>query len=269
MVFYTAVRITEHDTGVFVEALVEKFRAYAASFKGAGAFCDENIDLKVEHTLRVASEMARLCAAEKIARRLVEPAYYTAILHDLSRFSQFRQSGSFNDAESFDHGDRSAEIAAAEGWVAGLDHHLAEVVLTAVCWHNKAALPDGLSPDALTLARLIRDADKLDIFKVVLRHLEHPGNGAVTFSLDPDAGVSPEIAESIAAGRQVAHRDMRSAADFVAAKLLWVYDLNFAWSHAEFLRRNYIAQLMEHLPDDELLRTAARRAGEHCRAHSV
>ena len=247
------------------EELIRRFEEYAASFKGADAFHDENIALKVDHTLRVASEMERLCAAEMIEKRLVEPAMYTAMLHDLSRFSQFKQSGSFNDAASFDHGDRSAEIAAAEGWVAELEHKTAEAVLTAVCWHNKAKIPEGLSPDPLTLTRLIRDADKLDIFNVVLTHLAHPeDNPAVTFSLDPTAGVTPAIAAAIAEGRQIMHRDMRSAADFVAAKLLWPFDLNFAWSKREFLRRDYIGRLMKHLPDDPALHTAAARARRHC-----
>ena len=248
------------------EELIRRFREYAASFKGAGAFCDENIDLKADHTLRVAAEMSRLCAAEKMPHRLVELALYAAMLHDISRFSQFRLSGSFNDAASFDHGDRSAEIAAADGWVADLDRPAAEAVLTAVCWHNKASVPETLSPDAMTLTKLLRDADKLDIFNVVLAHLDHPeDNPAVTFSLDPHAGVTPEIAAAIAEGRPVAHRDMRSAADFVAAKLLWPFDLNFTWSRREFLKRDYIERLMKHLPDDPALRAAADRATAHCR----
>lgn len=248
-----------------MEALIARFREYAATFRGQSALCDRNIDLKVEHTLRVASEMTRLCREEHVAPRLCVPARYTAMLHDLSRFEQFRRSGSFNDAESFDHGDRSAEIAAAEHWVDDLDHRMAEAVLTAVAWHNKPAIPPDLSPDADTLTRLVRDADKLDIFKVLLDHLKHPDNPAVTFSLAPDAGVTPAIAEALAEGRQVLHRDMRTAADFLAAKLLWPFDLNFAWSRREFLRRDYLGQLLVHLPDDAMLRTAAERAAAHCR----
>ena len=244
---------------------IPRFREYAESFKGESAFCDENIELKVAHTLRVVAETTRLCAAEKIEPRLRAPAQCAALLHDLSRFSQFRQSGSFNDAESFDHGDRSAEIAAAEGWVNHLEHRMAEAVLTAVCWHNKPEIPRDLSPDAGTLTRIVRDADKLDIFKVLLDHLKHPGNSAVTFSLDPRPEVTPAIAAAIAEGRQAAHRDMRTATDFLAAKLLWPFDLNFAWSRREFLRRDYLGQLMIHLPDNGVLRAAAARAAEHCR----
>ena len=244
---------------------IARFRDYAAAFRNGDKFCDENIELKVEHTLRVVAETRELCCAEAIPEHLAQLASYAALLHDLSRFSQFRQSGSFNDAESFDHGDRSAELAAADGWVSTLAHRDAEAVLTAVCWHNKPALPDGLSPDALTLSRIVRDADKLDIFRVLLEHLDHPDNPAVTFSLDSSAGVTPKIAEDIAAGRQVMHRDMRSAADFTAAKLLWPFDLNFGWSRGEFLHRNYIDRLAAHLPSEPLLLRAAERAKAHCR----
>ena len=248
------------------DELIRRFKEYAATFRGRGKYCDENIDLKIDHTLRVASEMSRLCAAERVSRGMLVPAMYAAMLHDISRFSQFVASGSFNDAESFDHGDRSAEIAAADGWVAGLDRHLAEAVLTAVCWHNKRSIPAELSPDAMLLTRLLRDADKLDIFNVILEHLDHPeDNPAVTFSLDPHAGVTPEIAAAIAEGRQAEHRRMRSAADFIAAKLLWPFDLNFDWSKKEVLRRDYIGRLMKHLPHDEVLAAAAERAAEHCR----
>ncbi len=250
-----------------MEDLVGKFREYAAGFKGGGELCDENIDLKVEHTLRVAAEVERLCAAEPAVSRLKNPALRAALLHDLSRFSQFRQTGSFNDAESFDHGDRSAELAASGGWVADLEHAVAEAVLTAVCWHNKPEIPPGLSGDALTLTRIVRDADKLDIFSLLLEHLADPQNPAVVFSLDPSSGVSGEIAADIAAGRQPLHSRMRTAADFVAAKLLWPFDLNFDWSRREFIRRDYIGRLMRHLPPDPLLTNAAAKAEAHCRGN--
>lgn len=269
VLYYYSLKRFLHSERRVVDGLIARFRDYAASFKGGGKLCDENIDLKVEHTLRVAAETRRLCRAEAIPERSARLALYAALLHDLSRFSQFRASGSFNDAESFDHGDRSAELAAADGWLAGLEHRSAEAVLTAVCWHNKPSLPGGLSPDASLLSRIVRDADKLDIFNVLLEHLADPRNPAVVFSLDASAGVTPEIAAAIAAGKQVAHRDMRTAADFIAAKLLWPFDLNFDWSRGEFLRRGYIDRLTEHLPEDEAIRRAADRAREHCRGRSL
>ena len=247
--------------------LIARFRDYAASFKGTDAFCDLNIDLKVEHTMHVLDETRQLCSAEDVDARRSRLAEFVALLHDLSRFEQFRQSGSFNDAESFDHGDRSAELAARDGWVRDLEHREAEAVLTAVCWHNKLAVPGDLSPDAALLTRVIRDTDKLDIMRILIDHLDHPGkNPAVVYSMDRNTRLTPAVAAALAAGRQVDHRDMRTAVDFTAATLSWVYDLNFTWSRREFLRRDFIGAVMKYLPDDdERIVRAAAGAEAFCR----
>ena len=249
-----------------MDELIARFREYAASFKGGDRLCDLNIDLKLEHTMHVLDETRSLCAAEKIDARLSRLAEFVALLHDLSRFEQFKASGSFNDAKSFDHGDRSVELAVRDGWVRSLGHRDAEAVLTAVCWHNKLAVPDDLSPDAALLTRVIRDADKLDIMRVLLDHLDHPGkNPAVVFSMEEKPRVTDAVAEALAAGRQVGHADMRTAVDFTAATLSWVRDLNFAWSRHEFLRRGFIDAVLAHLPDDARIARAAAAAEALCR----
>ena len=249
-----------------MDELIARFREYAASFKGGDELCDLNIDLKLEHTLHVLDETRALCAAEEVDARLSRLAGFVALLHDLSRFEQFKQSGSFNDAKSFDHGDRSVELAARDGWVKTLEHREAEAVLTAVCWHNKLAVPAGLSPDAALLTRVIRDADKLDIMRVLLDHLAHPEkNPAVVFSMAEKPRVTDAVAEALAAGRQVGHADMRTAVDFTAATLSWVRDLNFAWSRHEFLRRGFIGAVLAHLPDDARIARAAAAAEALCR----
>ena len=250
-----------------MKEMIEKFRSYASAFKGGDPACDLNIDLKVEHTMHVLDETRQLCAAENIEPRPSRLAGFVALFHDISRFEQFKQSGSFNDAKSFDHGDRSVEIAVRDGWVSTLEHREAEAVLTAVCWHNKLAVPDGLSPDAALLCKIIRDADKLDIMRVLIDHLDHPGkNPAVVFSMDEQPRVTPAVAEALAEGRQVEHRLMRTAVDFTAATLAWTRDLNFSWSRREFLRRGFIAAILKHLPHDELIARAAARAEALCRA---
>ena len=47
---------------------------------------------------------------------------------------------------------------------------------------------------------------------------------------------------------------MRTVCDFISAKLMWAEDLNFGWSRREFLKRGYLAAIMEFLPDTPLIR---------------
>ena len=48
-----------------MDELIARFRGYAASFKGADALCDLNVDLKLEHTMHVLDETRALTAAER------------------------------------------------------------------------------------------------------------------------------------------------------------------------------------------------------------
>ena len=62
------------------------------------------------------------------------------------------------------------------------------LVLGAVALHNRRSLPRGLPRELKDLTQMVRDADKLDIFQVMLAHFT-PGarhNKVVNLELKPD-----------------------------------------------------------------------------------
>ena len=147
-------------------SLEQHLRDYAASFYNGQPENDRNIRLKIDHTFRVRDEARRIAAAElpdPAERSLAERA---ALLHDLSRFEQFARFGTFKDAASFDHGDRSAELAAEQHLLDDLDEAAQADVLDAIRSHNKLAIPGTLSERGTVLAQVVRDADKIDILRV-------------------------------------------------------------------------------------------------------
>ena len=234
--------------------LEREFAAYARSFFTGNESIDRNLRLKLAHSFRVRNEMRRLAEAESFSPEETRGALRTALLHDLSRFEQFQRFHSFNDAESFDHGDRSAELAATGDWLEGFGPGERDAILTAIRVHNKLAIPPGLPGRKLLWARAIRDADKLDIIPILLDYLEDPENESIVFGLSEKPELSPLVLESIRRGECPRHRDMRTICDFVASKFLWANDLNFDWSRAEFLRRGYLDRIMAHLPGTPLFR---------------
>lgn len=242
------------------ESAKREFRRYAEGFLSGHEAEDAGVTLKIDHTFRVVDETERLAAAEGFSPEELRLCRYAALFHDLSRFEQFVVYKTFRDAESFDHGDRSAELAAELGFLAPLPADEAEAVLAAIRRHNKIALPDGPMGLSETPSRTVRDADKLDIMEIFLDYLDHPENPAVVFSLRPDEPVSPEVLAALRERRSPNHAVMRSVSDFTAAKLVWAFDLNYRHSRREFLRRSYFERLMEHLPEqpelEELHRTA-------------
>lgn len=96
-------------------------------------------------------------------------AMLAGLLHDVSRFFQWAMYGGFSDRTTCDHGDLSAALLDDFGYLrryvgdGAASTPEAAGLVEAVRHHNKLALPDGLDPATDALARVLRDADKIDI----------------------------------------------------------------------------------------------------------
>ena len=235
-------------------SLEQHLRDYAASFYNGQPENDRNIRLKIDHTFRVRDEARRIAAAElpdPAERSLAERA---ALLHDLSRFEQFARFGTFKDAASFDHGDRSAELAAEQHLLDDLDEAAQADVLDAIRSHNK------LSERGTVLAQVVRDADKIDIMPILFDYLKHPTNKSVVLNLAASPEITPAVWDDLAAQRTPPHAELRTVADFVSAKLNWVYDLNYPTSRRIFRERGYLETLKDFLPHTQQVETLYRAA---------
>ena len=247
------------EWSAIITFLRDELPRFAAGFFTGNAEIDRNLQLKIDHTLRVADEMADLAEAERFSEGERLCALAAALEHDRSRFEQFSRFRTFRDSTSFDHGERSAELAAELPELREFGADARRDILFAIRFHNRAALPAPPSENAGKLARAVRDADKLDIVELVLRNLTGIRDRAVTFGLDETPEITPAIAAAMLAGTTPHHTDMVHAVDFLAAKLMWGRDLNFRHSAQEFLRRDYMGRLLRFLPDTPFVREIAAR----------
>lgn len=232
-----------------LDALKKYFLRYAGSFETGDADVHRNLALKQAHTLRVVHLAASLARAENFSPREEGLLLRAALFHDLSRFEQYSRYRSFNDAVTFDHGERSFELVREQELLADLPGGEQEVILCAVRFHNKLEIPPDLPPAEKKILPAVRDADKTDIMGILLEHLKNPGNSAIVYGL-PDNGVlSSSVRDAVLAGRSPAHRELESSLDFLAAKFAWGFDLNYGWTCREFLARGYMERLRALLPE--------------------
>ena len=128
------------------DALKQRFLEYSAAFRTGIREVDINLQLKQGHTLRVLAEAEALAAAEGFSETEKFLLHCAALFHDLSRFEQFVRFQTYNDAVSFDHGERSYQLILQDDW---LPPEFSEedkmIVLSAVRFHNKRCVPDNLS----------------------------------------------------------------------------------------------------------------------------
>ncbi len=244
------------------QELQQRFARYAQNFMTGDESIDRNLRLKVEHTFFVVKEAKAIMAGEALPPAEFLLGERAAQLHDLSRFEQFAKFHSFRDVDSFDHGTRSRELADQEHWLDDLDENARRDVLFAIDRHNKMTIGDAPNLRARKLAGIIRDADKLDIFRVVFSYLPKGDDPAVTFSLANCRVVTPEILSALRSQSPVDHAKMKSVVDFLAAKIQWTYDFNTATARKLFAERKILDQLavfLDGVPEIPELVAAAQQ----------
>jgi hypothetical protein len=111
-------------------------------------------------------------------------------------------------------------------------------------------LPTNLSQRQYLFSGLLRDADKLDIWGLVIRELEGGGNLVETLAgyIPISNSFSRDIVAELLEGKVPDFSSVRNRNDMILLRLGWVFDLNFAMSCRHVLERNYVERLCVHLP---------------------
>jgi putative nucleotidyltransferase with HDIG domain len=146
-------------------------RTYASDDKH---FCP-SLQLKVDHSKRVAENARWLAESLGWNRSETNRAEALGWLHDIGRFSQFAEFGTFMDATSVNHGKRGWEIVRETKILFPLKIEEQTALLEGIRYHNAKTEPDSLTEESLRFLKLIRDADKLDIFHIILDSVQRDG----------------------------------------------------------------------------------------------
>ena len=249
------------------------FAGYRRSFDGESPAVLECLDLKVEHTRGVCEAILDIGESLHLSDRDLCLAEISALLHDVGRFEQFRRYGTFVDCRSENHALLGAQIVLKHRVLDGLDPADAEVVLGAVARHNLAALPENEPERSLVFLKILRDADKLDIWRVVTSYYRNGGdtrNRAIELDLPDTDRVSAPVYEAVMRGETVQMTALETLQDFKLLQIGWVYDLHFPRSFQIAKERKYLDMIRSALPGDSPCITRAyRRACAHLQRHGA
>jgi hypothetical protein len=249
------------------------FDTFVARFYGTDDYVNAHIQIKQEHTHRVCEQMARLAqelALDDEQKRLAEA---TALFHDVGRFPQFAKYRTYSDRKSINHSQLSVETLRQEGILAVLSAQERQWIETAVGCHGSKCLPGELEGQTLFFARLVRDADKLDIFRIITdlynRYRQDPHRFTFEIELPDEPRISDDVYDAVLNGRLVDHASLQTLADMTLGQIGWVYDLNFDASVAELRRQGYLERLFSYLPPDDRIPAVRRRIFEYANARAA
>ena len=231
----------------------KQFARYINGFADTGAKLHPLLQLKAKHCKCVAAEAHGISSDLGWPASEQNAAKALGLLHDIGRFSQFAEFGTFSDSASIDHGERGWTLIKQTGWLSCLPSEERDAILDGVRYHNRQTIPGNLGHQNLAFVRLVRDADKLDIFRVVLDAAERDGFRDLPTMLPNitlDRRPSPQLIEEILRCRCASLSNVKSLADFLLMQVSWVYDLNYTPALKRLHDRGILSRILRQLDDD-------------------
>ncbi|MFZ5907323.1 MAG: HD domain-containing protein [Nitrospirota bacterium] len=244
----------KHDDLIFFK---QWFGDYCRSFYSDELEDQKNILLKEEHTFNVCRNMVRITGDLSLDEQQRLLAETVALFHDIGRFPQYARFRTFRDSDSVNHGILGAETLHEQRVLQRLSLDEQTIILEAVRFHNAFSVPKNENDEIIFFIRLVRDADKLDIWRVFLEYYESPHESkasAVGLGL-PDVPEYTNGILSVIYDKQIIRlADLKTLNDFKLLQLSWIFDLNFRPSFQLLKERDYINRITAHLPQTEEIR---------------
>jgi hypothetical protein len=230
------------------------FTDYVHTFKFVGQGIKQNIDLKEGHTRRVCKEILNIGAILGLNDDELRLAEIIALLHDVGRFEQISRYQTFMDSKSVDHAELGIKILKHFKVLDLFDDSIKEVVFCSIKYHSKPSLPVVENENCMFFTRLLRDADKLDIWNVVTRYYNNKDsgkNGAIVLDLPDTQGISEKICRDLMNKNIVNIQDVKNLNDFKLLQSGWIFDINFAVTVNIIRNRRYLELIKQTLPESK------------------
>ncbi len=250
-----------------INAFAEYVRNYDPS--------DEKIKLKIDHTYRVAGLCQRIAESLGLSEPDVDIAWLLGMLHDIGRFEQIRRFGTFNDVQSVDHAEFGADLLFKEGLIRKFaegyyeECELAEpenqedeqiiknnenhnkdtgLLEMAIRQHNKYRVKEDLTERQRMFCDILRDADKVDIFKV---NADIPMEIIydVTTEELKNGVITKEVLESFYKKETVLKSVRRSAVDHIVGHISLLFELVYKESYRQAKEQGYVYKLLNFKSD--------------------
>ena len=249
----------------------EKFKVwfddYVAGFYGDDEFINANIKLKDEHSRRTCQEMLELADELGLSASQRRTAEVIAILHDIGRFEQFVKYRTYNDPRSVNHCLLGLEVLRPTKVLEQLEDEERQLVERVIEYHGLMELPAGLDGECLLFSKLLRDADKLDIFYVVTdyykQYRDDPEGFKLEVELPDEPGYSAEVVEGILSEQRIDYSQLRTWNDMKLCQVGWVYDINFAPTLKRIRQRRFLEKMFDFLPVTEDIKKVRQKIFEY------
>ncbi len=220
--------------------VADAFRDYVAAYDAS----DPKIKLKIDHTLRVASLCQKIAEA---AGADTDLSWLSGMLHDIGRFEQVRRYNTFVDSLSVDHAMLGADLLFREGLLERFCTQMTarerEILEKAIRNHSAYRLSEDLNEEEILYCNVLRDADKIDIYRV---NCDTPREQIYNFTTQEL--ISSPVCDEVKAcfeNRTAVLRSLKKyPADYITGHICLAFELVFPISRKIVREQGYLTRLL-------------------------
>lgn len=230
-----------------IQKIRKAFEEYASLYlSNRDESYSEHIKLKYEHIHRVCTEIKKLSKTFSMNDEEIAFTEVLALLHDIGRFEQFDKYNTFADAKSENHSIIALRVISEIGLQNEFSDFQNEIISRSILNHNLPKIPDSEAPQIKFYSQILRDADKLDIWKVSLEY--NIFHKIRTENFPSEYEIPQELVNCFSDSRIIMLSQVKSFYDSILFRLSWVYDLSFPYSLSQFSERKIAHKLLQKLP---------------------
>lgn len=205
------------------------------------------IAIKVKHTYKTVEVAKKIAEDLGLNKEQILLSELIALLHDIGRFEQLRIYDTFRDIDSVDHAELGIKILFDDGLIRKfvVDDKYDKIIFKAIKNHNKFKIEDGLDNEELLQAKIIRDADKTDIFRVFVEDIETGKGVLYNYEEISKQTLSPKIMNDYEHYKQSNRDNFTRDIDNYINIIAFIFDYNFITGLKIIKENNYIERTMK------------------------
>ena len=210
---------------------------------------DGRIKLKVEHIKRVSSMCRKIAQNLNLTEEYIRLSELIGLFHDIGRFKQAELYNTFNDRISINHAELSVKVLFDEDLINNfnVNEKYKKIIRLAVLNHNKNKIDEGLTTEELLFAKIIRDADKLDIYYTIC---EYDFKSIFWYPDFACEQISDIIINDFIKYNCVDYNKIKSNSDQIPIFYAYIYDFYFGFSFNYIKENNFLEKFTDRIYDN-------------------
>lgn len=222
-----------------------EFDKYVSQFNSN----EGRIKLKIDHIKRVAIMSKKIAQNLNLNEEQVKLAELIGLFHDIGRFKQAELYNTFNDRNSVNHAELSVKVLFDENVIDNfnVEEKYKKIIKLAVLNHNKNKIDGNLNDDEMLFAKIIRDADKLDIYYTICEYDFQSIFWYPDFNCE---SISDLIMNDFINHHFVNYSNIKSNSDQIPIFYAYIFDFYFDFSFKFLKEKKYLDKFTYRIYDN-------------------